>query len=116
MPHSPEAAGAPVEEAWTLPARWYVDPEHHRREASAVMARTWQFVCRADEVAEEGAYTTAELAGEPLMVRGSGCAKALSCTYHGWTYALDGKLLAAPEMEGVAHFAHEDFSLRPVRC
>jgi choline monooxygenase len=50
------------------------------------------------------------------VVRGSGCAKALSCTYHGWTYALDGKLLAAPEMEGVAHFAHEDFSLLPVRC
>jgi choline monooxygenase len=139
MPHSPERAGAPVEEAWTLPARWYVDPEHHRREGVEVLGRTWQFVCRTDEVAVEGAYVTSDIAGEPLLivrgrdlalrgfhnvcrhragavVRGAGCAKALSCTYHGWTYGLDGRLLAAPEMDGVRDFAQEDFGLVPVRC
>jgi choline monooxygenase len=135
----PERPGAPVEEAWTLPAPWYVDPEHHRRELADVLGRSWQFVCRADEVAEEGAYASASVAGEPLLfvrgrdgalrgfhnvcrhragavVRGVGCARALSCTYHGWTYGLDGKLLAAPEMEGVRNFAFEDFGLLPVRC
>jgi choline monooxygenase len=136
---SPERPGSPVEDALTLPAYWYVDPEHHAREMADVFGRAWQHVCRADEVAEEGAYATAEVAGEPLVfvrgrdgvlrgfhnvcrhragavVRGSGCVKALSCTYHGWTYGLDGRLRAAPEMEEARGFAPEELGLVPVRC
>jgi choline monooxygenase len=33
------------------------------------------------------------------LVEGSGCARALVCRYHGWTYRLDGSL---------AHVPHED--------
>ena len=28
----------------------------------------------------------------------AGCSRAIRCAYHGWTYALDGKLLGAPEL------------------
>jgi choline monooxygenase len=37
------------------------------------------------------------------------------CGYHGWTYALDGTLISATEIEGVKGFRAEDFSLLPVR-
>ena len=74
--------------------------------------------------AAPGDYFTTELLGEPLLlVRGSdgelrgfynvcrhragppaeGCGsrKLFRCGYHGWTYALDGSLLSATEVEGV---------------
>ncbi len=136
----PERPGAPLERAWTIPAAWYVDPDHHRDEIERVIGRTWQHAARADEVAAEGEWVTADLAGEPiLVVRGRdgalrafhnvcrhragavavgerGCSKALRCMYHGWSYGLDGALLAAPEMEGVRDFRREEFGLVPVRC
>jgi phenylpropionate dioxygenase-like ring-hydroxylating dioxygenase large terminal subunit len=32
------------------------------------------------------------------IAKESGCVKAFSCTYHGWSYGLDGALLGAPEI------------------
>jgi len=34
------------------------------------------------------------------VAEGSGCAKALSCPYHGWTYGLDGTLKGIPGQAG----------------
>ena len=123
----------------TLPAAWYFDPEHHAAEMERIFRRTWQVVGRTTQVQQPGDYFTAEVAGEPLavvrgedgavrafhnvcrhragaVVRGEGCARSLRCTYHGWTYALDGALRAAPELDGIREFAPEDFGLIPVRC
>lgn len=136
---SPASPGTSLDRASTIPARWYFDPEHHRRELDLVFERTWQHVARADRLEEPGDYVAAEVAGEAVLVvrgrdrvlrafhnvcrhraglvaTGAGCAKALSCTYHGWTYGLDGALLAAPEMEGVKDFREADFGLVAVRC
>ena len=130
---------APIEEASTLPSSWYVDPSHHARELELVFSRTWQQVGRTAQLAGPGDYLTAEVAGEPLVAvrgrdgvlraffnvcrhragvvaRGEGCAERFRCTYHGWTYGLDGRLLGAPEMDGVSGFAPEDTALPPVRC
>jgi len=131
--------GLPIEEASTIPASWYFDAEHHRKEQGRIFARTWQQIGRADQLRSTGDHVTAEVAGEPVVavrsrdgglrsffnvcrhragvvVRGSGCSKAFSCTYHGWTYGLDGALLAAPEMEGVRNFDKRKFGLIPVNC
>ena len=62
----------PLERAQTIPASWYRDPKIDAAERGAVFATTWQAVGRVDQVAEPGAYFTADLAGEPiLVVRGS---------------------------------------------
>jgi choline monooxygenase len=53
-------------------------------------------------------------AGPPA--EGCGSRKVFRCGYHGWTYALDGCLISAPEVEGVQHFNASDFSLNPVRA
>lgn len=94
------------------------------RERECVFGRTWQPVAFAKTVAEPGTYAACEIAGEPVVVarakdgllrsfsnvcrhraslvaEGSGKANALRCPYHGWTYGLDGTLLACPEFEGV---------------
>ena len=131
--------GTSLESAWTLPASWYFDSEHHAAEIERVFRRTWQAVGRATQVSQPGDYFTAEVAGEPLaivrsddgairafhnvcrhragaVVRGEGCPRSLRCTYHGWTYSLDGSLRSTPELDGIRDFEPADFGLRPVRC
>ena len=116
-----------VAEAATLPASWYRDPAILERERDRVFARSWQLVGRADQVAHPGDTFTVEVAGEPLIVaraedgrlrafsnvcrhragpvaRGAGSRRAFRCGYHGWTYALDGRLQSTPEFDGVRNF------------
>jgi len=113
--------------ASTLPANCYIDPAVLEAEQRAIFARTWQLVGRAEQVREPGAYFTAQIANEPLLVvrggddelramsnvcrhragpvaKGEGKRPVLQCGYHGWTYALDGRLLTTPEFDGVECF------------
>jgi choline monooxygenase len=122
--------------ASTLPARWYTDPAVYALEQERIFARTWQPAGRAEQVRRSGEFFTCTVAGEPLVVlrdrggqlrafynvcrhragpvaEGCGRRQTLQCLYHGWTYALDGRLLAAPEFEGVENFSRDDCGLKP---
>ncbi|MBS1852685.1 MAG: aromatic ring-hydroxylating dioxygenase subunit alpha [Acidobacteria bacterium] len=126
-----------ISRAWTLPALYYSDPAIFVREKETIFRRAWQVVGHHSQVAGPGDYFTTELHGEPLLVvrdrelrgyynicrhragppaEGCGTRKLFRCGYHGWTYGLDGKLISAPEVEGVQEFHPEDFSLLPVRA
>ena len=130
---------APLERASTIPASWYVNDEVAELERQNVFGRTWQAVARADQVAAPGAFVSAELAGEPIVVvRGGdhqlrafynvcrhhaaavvaeeqGSATIFRCPYHGWSYGLDGALKGAPEFEGVCGFERAQNGLLPLR-
>lgn len=130
-------AAAPLAEASTIPSDWYTDPRVAELERRAVFGGTWQLVGRTDQVASPGQYLTAEVGGEPILVtRGQdgvlraffnvcrhhaaavmtepcGVADRLRCPYHGWTYALDGELLSAPQLGAVERFERKDNSLVP---
>ncbi len=130
----------PIEEAWTIPAPWYVDPRVMELELRTTFARTWQLAGRADQVREPGQYVTWELAGEPVVVvRGDdgelrgffnvcrhhaaavmtepeGRAKNLRCPYHGWTYGLDGRLRGTPDFGGVCNFERAENGLVPLQA
>jgi len=132
-------AEAPLEEASTIPAQWYLDRRIEDLERERVFGCNWIAVGRADQVAEAGQFFTMELAGEPLVVvRGldgelrafynvcrhhaaavatapCGTAQHLRCPYHGWTYGLDGSLKGAPEFAGVCSFDREQNGLIPMR-
>ena len=41
-------------------------------------------------------------------------AGSIQCPYHAWTYALDGRLVAAPHMDDTPDFRCEDYRLGPV--
>ena len=63
---------APIAEASTIPAPWYVDPRIANLEAGAVFGKTWQMVGRVEQVEKPGQFVTASIAGEPIVaVRGS---------------------------------------------
>jgi len=129
---------APLAQASTIPAEWYVDPRIAELERATVWSRSWQLVGRAAQVAAPGEFVTAEVAGEPvLVVRGSDgvlrgffnvcrhhaaavmtapCGKVdrLRCPYHGWTYDLAGQLRGVPEFDGVEGFDRAATGLVPL--
>ena len=49
------------------------------------------------------------------VAEGCGNRKTLQCSYHAWTYNLDGTLRSTPEFEGVEDFDRADYGLRPVQ-
>jgi choline monooxygenase len=129
---------APLAEAWTIPAAWYLDRRIAELERLKVFSRSWQLVGRAEQVSKPGQYITRELAGEPLVVvRGNdqilrcffnvcrhhaaavmtaaeGEARNLRCPYHGWTYTLEGELVGTPDFTGVCNFDRVGNGLAPV--
>ncbi len=130
---------APLAEASTIPAPWYVDARIAELERQTVFSRSWQAMGRIDQVAHPGQFVTAQIAGEPVVaVRGNdgvlrafynvcrhhaaavvtepcGHAAILHCPYHGWNYGLDGSLKGMPEFEGVRNFDRGDNGLVPVK-
>ncbi|MGI8782718.1 MAG: aromatic ring-hydroxylating oxygenase subunit alpha [Acidobacteriota bacterium] len=119
-----------LELATTLPSRWYIDPKLYDLERERIFSRTWQMAGRTAQVAEPGDYFTTNIAQEPVVVvrdaggklrafsnvcrhragpvaQGEGHCRLFKCGYHGWTYALDGRLLGTPEFGGAECFARE---------
>ncbi len=130
---------APLSQASTIPAAWYVDPRIAELERLTVFSKTWQLVARTDLVKAPGQFVSTRVAGEPIVVvRGNdgvlraffnvcrhhaaavvtepcGQAALLHCPYHGWNYGLDGSLKGMPEFEGVENFDRAQNGLVPIR-
>jgi phenylpropionate dioxygenase-like ring-hydroxylating dioxygenase large terminal subunit len=114
---------ADAQEDLSLPGWVYHDPEYFRVEMARLIRPAWQIVCHANDIAKAGDWRTLEILGESILVirgddgaarafanvcrhRGSrlvdgeaGCSKRLTCPYHAWTYALDGRLIGVPQRE-----------------
>ena len=108
-----------------LPPSVYTDPAFFEWEREALWFRSWVCVGRVDQIPEPGDYLSVDLMGEPIIVvrdndgevrvmsavcahrgntvlTGAGnCGPWIRCSYHFWTYALDGRLVGAPEMNDV---------------
>ncbi|MGA8028040.1 MAG: SRPBCC family protein [Bryobacteraceae bacterium] len=128
----------PLSIAHTIPSTWYTDPRFFEIEKEKIFWQTWQPIGHASKVAQPGCYLAAEIMGEPCAVvrgkdgmlrafsnvcrhrastilDGHGCVKSMRCPYHGWTYSLEGELLAAPEFEGVENWNLSDVRLPEMR-
>ncbi|MGN6113522.1 MAG: aromatic ring-hydroxylating oxygenase subunit alpha [Luteimonas sp.] len=114
--------------ATALPARWYCDPSTVALERAAIFDRAWHLLGHASRLRDPGDHVVADCGGLPVIaVRGADgvvrafhnvcrhragpiaqcdglAAKSLRCRYHGWTYALDGQLKSAPEMQSAEGF------------
>ncbi len=128
----------PLEQAWTPPASWYVEPGFHELERQAVFDTSWQLVGRVDQVARPGDRLAGCHAGRPwVVVRGNderlrafvnvcrhkatqvaaeGASRGdeLVCPYHGWRYALDGRLKSAPRLGAQRDFDRQAMGLVPL--
>ena len=130
---------APLAEASTIPAPWYVDRRIAELERESVFSKTWQLVARTGQVEKPGEFVATTVAGEPIVVvRGNdgvlrgffnvcrhhaaavvtqacGQASLLHCPYHGWNYGLDGSLKGMPEFDGVKSFDRQQNGLVPIK-
>jgi len=109
-------------EAWFEPVDNYRDPDRFQAELTALRRLPTVFAPAAS-VVEPGDYFARETIGVPLfvsrgrdgrarifrnscrhrgavMVDGQGCAQALVCNYHGWSYRLDGSIAHIPHADG----------------
>jgi choline monooxygenase len=124
----PGLAAQALSTASAIPAHYYVGAQAETLDRRAVFARSWQLAAHTAQLEGIGDHVVTEIAGVPLViVRGEDgelralhnvcrhragplalCdgrgAKRLRCKYHGWTYALDGRLQSAPEMESARNF------------
>jgi len=133
-----ESSVIDVSKAETLPPACYTSEEFFEFEKEALFNREWLCVGRVDWVKESGDFFTATHIGEPLIItrtrtgeikalsavcqhramlvaEGRGNTKAFVCPYHHWTYALDGRLMAAPAMGETCGFSRDDIRLPEIK-
>ena len=103
-----------------------------------IIAKSWQWVCHVEKLRAPGAYVTAVIAGQPIVVvrdreghlrafynvckhrahellSGEGNTTRIMCPYHAWVYKLDGQLVRAPETEHLEDFRPSDICLTQIQ-
>ena len=124
--------------AYTLPARYYLDPEIFEREKEAIFYRHWHYIGHLSRLAQAGDYLTLKIGDEPVFVmrgedgalrgfynvcrhrahellEGAGRVDAIVCPYHAWTYRSDGSLRHARNAHRMPDFDHGAFCLPQIR-
>ena len=109
----------------------YFDQEVYRREQARIFAGSWVPVGHEDMVRNPGDYVANYLGEVPVIVardragvirvlvnkcrhRGNqvclfdrGNVRGFTCSYHGWSYGIDGRLISVPEEQRFYHGALE---------
>jgi p-cumate 2,3-dioxygenase subunit alpha len=113
-----------------------IDETVFAREQRAIFDRCWLYVGHVSEIPEAGDFQSRTVAGRPLIMwrghdgvvrvflnacrhRGAqlcrvdeGNARGMSCFYHAWTYASDGRLSGLPDKDGYGpEFDRDRFGL-----
>ena len=122
----------------SLPGWLYHVAGFFAAEKRAFLRASPQVVCHASDIAEPGQWQKLDYLGESIIVirgddgvarafanvcrhRGSrlvdgesGCAKVLTCPYHAWSYARDGRLVGVPQRQEYPNLDVAAHGLKPV--
>ena len=122
-----------------IPPERYTSYDFHRQEVEKVWKRTWQVVCREEEIPNVGdhfVYNVADLSflvvrseankfkafwnvclhrGRRLVDNSGSSAQNFRCGYHAWTWNLDGKLAYYPGGWDFPDVEPEKYGLREVQ-
>ena len=129
----------PVMEATTIPPETYRSDSYFQVEQRNLFENAWQVVGHTSQLKKHGDTIVAKAAGQPILVtrakdgvirgfynacrhRGArlvsenGRYPVISCPYHRWGYALDGRLLATPMWKGDGVSEAEGFDFVEEDC
>jgi glycine betaine catabolism A len=120
----------------TLPGSSYTDPGIFAQEQERVFETMWFCVARGSELARPGAFRTVDVGRESILLtqardnpvrayfnvcrhRGAKLRteetgevkRAFQCPYHAWTYDLNGKLVAAPNLTKMPDVGRTEYGL-----
>ncbi|MET7997126.1 aromatic ring-hydroxylating dioxygenase subunit alpha [Amycolatopsis sp. NPDC005232] len=120
----------------TLSGRHYTDPEIFAREQERIFETDWFCAVRTADLPTAGMFETVQIGRESVLVargrdgkvnaflnvcrhRGARLCtdargqvkRAFQCMYHAWTYGLDGKLIAAPNLTGMPDVDRTEYGL-----
>jgi choline monooxygenase len=123
-----------------LPVAHYLGEDAFARDRARILRRSWQFLGHESQLPNPGDYLAEPVAGAPvvairredgelaafhnvcrhragaLVADGLGrCEGAFVCRYHGWRYALDGRLRSAVDFGPAPGFDPRRYGLFPVR-
>jgi Rieske 2Fe-2S family protein len=123
----------------TMPGHYYNDPAIFALEQAKIFESMWFCAIRAEDIPAAGQFRTVQVGRESiLIVRDAGgelraffnvcrhrgarlCTEAagqvrrnIQCAYHAWTYGLDGRLIAAPNLTSMPDIDRIGFGLVPV--
>jgi glycine betaine catabolism A len=105
----------------TLAGHEYCSADVFELERRRLFQGTWFCIGRAEDAPHPGSFVVADVAGESVVVihgddgtlraflnvcrhrgsrlcEGEGTVRAIRCPYHAWSYGLDGRLLATPNV------------------
>lgn len=123
----------------TLPGHYYTDPEIFAAEQRRLFEAMWFCAVRSADLSTPGDFRTVQVGSESVLIaRGRDGAlrgffnicrhrgaklctsdsgsvrRAFQCPYHAWTYGLDGKLVAAPNLVNMPDVDRSEYGLRKV--
>ena len=123
-----------------IPAGRYTNPKFFDLERQHIWGKSWLFAAHIDEIPEPGTFMTWEQANQPVLIvhteeeeikafynvcshRGApvvreprGKRLRLTCSYHGWSYSLDGDLKAIKDPQDFGDFDFSCRNLKGIRC
>jgi len=123
---------------FSLPGWLYWHPDFFAAEQRAFLRAAPQVVCHESEIAEPGEWRSLDYLDESIIaIRGddgvvrafanvcrhrgsrlvdgtSGCARVLTCPYHAWSYARDGRLVGVPHAGDYLNLDKPRLGLKPV--
>ncbi|TCP51865.1 Rieske 2Fe-2S family protein [Tamaricihabitans halophyticus] len=141
LPASDESARRELPESLmaTLSGQYYTDQTIFALEQSRIFEQEWFCAVRSADLANPGQFRTVQVGRESVLIardrRGSLNAflnicrhrgarlcveetgevrRSFQCPYHAWTYGLDGKLVAAPNLNGMPDVDRSEFGLHKV--
>jgi len=123
-----------------LPASWYFDAAHYRRELGQIWYRSWIYACRSAEIREPRSYYTFQIGDQSILLLRAedGSARAfhntcrhrgavlchettgrlpaagIVCPYNAWRYDLHGELLKTSSKYPADGFDPRDYPLYSV--
>jgi Rieske 2Fe-2S family protein len=123
----------------TLPGNTYTDPTIFDLEQEKIFEQMWFCAVRSADLPDAGNFRTVQLGRESVLVTRSrdGSLRAFlnicrhrgaklcveetgtvkrnfQCPYHAWTYGLDGKLVAAPNLTSMPDIDRVEYGLKTV--